>query len=194
MIEICVSPQSKTKVGRKRAGSPLSREGLSGGVHQASRMAVINEDQSLLVVSPIGAADGHICSQTMEILFIMLTKMGYNQTEPKQICHTCKTNFLWQTIDIRYGRKCAVSSKGTVKSILVEITQRSQRGAEPSVSLFTHQVGLARLQQQRAPLKVHVDFTQLLQTAAGSLTHEHRSPDQEVIQTKDLNKHRGQMV
>lgn len=80
----------------------------------------------------------------------------------------------------------------TLKSILVEVTQRSQRGAEPAVGLLTQQVGLTRLQQQRAPLKVHVDLTQLLQTAAGSVTHEHGSPYQEVIQTGESNKHRRQ--
>lgn len=60
MIEVCVAPQGKAEVGRERAESPLAREGLSGGVHQASRTAIIDQDQSLLVVSSVGAANGHI--------------------------------------------------------------------------------------------------------------------------------------
>lgn len=64
LIQISAAAQSKTKTGWKRADSPLARESLSGRVHQSSSMAIINENQSLLVVSSIGAADGHVCIET----------------------------------------------------------------------------------------------------------------------------------
>lgn len=151
-------------------------------------MAVINEDQSLLVGSPVGAPDGHICSQTSQKMEMSCCQKGdtIEQTQSKSATR----------VKERFFGKPSISgiAESTVESILVEVPQRSQRGAKPAVSLLAHQVGLTGLQQQRAPLKVHVDLTQLLQTAAGSLTHEHRSPHQEVIQAGDLNKNRRQMV
>lgn len=81
-------------------------------------------------------------------------------------------------------------STRTIESILVEITQRSQRGAEPAEGLLTEEVGLAWLQQQRASLEVHVHLTQLLQTPIGPSTHEHWSSHHQVIQTRQISKAR----
>lgn len=60
LIQIFVASQSEAKTVRKRAGSPLARESLSGRVHQSSGMTVINENQSMLVVSSVRTADGHV--------------------------------------------------------------------------------------------------------------------------------------
>lgn len=60
LIQIFVASQSEAKTVRKRAGSPLARESLSGRVHQSSVMTVINENQSMLVVSSVRTADGHV--------------------------------------------------------------------------------------------------------------------------------------
>lgn len=60
LIQIFVASQSKAKTVWKRAGSPLARESLSGRVHQSSVMTVINENQSMLVVSSVRTADGHV--------------------------------------------------------------------------------------------------------------------------------------
>ena len=73
------------------------------------------------------------------------------------------------------------SSRPTVESVLVEITERSQRGAEAAESLLTNQ--MARLQHQRASLQVNIHLSQLLQTTIGPSTHEHRSAHYQVIQT-----------
>ncbi len=81
-----------------------------------------------------------------------------------------------------------VCSTPTVEAILIEITQRSQRGAEPAEGLLTEKVGLAWLQQQRASLEVHVHLTQLLQTAIGPSTHEHWSSYHQVIQTREASR------
>lgn len=87
-----------------------------------------------------------------------------------------------------------VCSTPTVESILIEITQRSQRGAEPAEGLLTEEVGLAWLQQQRASLEVHIHLTQLLQTPIGPSTHEHWSSHYQVIQTREASKGRRQIM
>lgn len=123
-------------------------------------------------------------------------KWRYNQTHsfPQSKPVTCKKELKTIFYNPSTSERAAGSCAHTVEAVLVEITQRSQRGAKPAVSLFTHQVGLTGLQHQRAPLEVHVHFTQLLQTAAGPMTHEHRSSHQEVIQTGGVNRHRRQVV
>ncbi|TNN78564.1 hypothetical protein EYF80_011159 [Liparis tanakae] len=110
-VQLDLHHKGKAKAGWERAGSPLARKSLSGRVHQSSSVTVINEDQSILLVSSVGTADGHRC----------------------------------------------------------------QRRAEPAEGLSTQEVGLAGLQQQRAPLEVHIHLTQLLQTPVDPSTHEHRS-------------------
>lgn len=85
-------------------------------------------------------------------------------------------------------------STPTIKAVLVEIAQRSQRGAEPAEGLLTEEVGLAGLQQQRSPLEVHVHLTQLLQTPVGTPTHEHGRSHHQVIQTGAANEGRGQIM
>lgn len=76
----------------------------------------------------------------------------------------------------------------TVESILVEIPQWSQRGAEAAEGLLTQEVGLGWLQQQRASLEVNIHLPQLLQTPTEPSTHEHWSSHHQVIQTGEANK------
>lgn len=87
---------------------------------------------------------------------------------------------------------CIVSVTLTVESILVEVTQGSQRGAKPAECLRTKEVGLAGLQQQRAPLEVYIHLTQLLQTPIGPSTHKHWSPHHQIIQTGGAGKSKRQ--
>ncbi len=76
----------------------------------------------------------------------------------------------------------------TVEPVLVEITQRSQRGAEPAKGLLTQEVGPAWLQHQRGSLEVHIHLPQLLKTTVGPSTHEHGSSHHQVVQTEEASK------
>lgn len=116
----------------------------------------------------------------------------FNSEIKSQICKH-QIDHCYPIIAIQLLTQAACSTH-TVESILVEITQWSQRGAETAEGPFTEEVGLAWLQQQQASLEVHINLPQLLQTPIGSSTHEHRSSHHEVIQTREASKGRRQIM
>lgn len=69
----------------------------------------------------------------------------------------------------------------TIEPILVEIPQWSQWSPKAAEGLWAEEVPLAGLEEQRAPLEVHVHLTQLLHAPTRPAMHEHRSTNHQVI-------------